>query len=82
MKQDLSAKDPLELGEDLIQRRVAVMLYRHDGRMRVYRSRNEKKARQCVREVDRHGGGSVMMWAGISVNDRTELLHVQGNLLQ
>ena len=56
------------------------MLYRHDGRMRVYRRRNERYARQCVREVDRHGGGGVMMWAGISVNDRTELVHVQGNL--
>ncbi|XP_046573290.1 uncharacterized protein LOC124281311 [Haliotis rubra] len=48
--------------------------------MRIYRRRNERYARQCVREVDRHGGEGVMMWAGISVNDRTELVHVQGNL--
>lgn len=56
------------------------LLYRHDGRMRVYRRRNERYARQCVREVDRHGGGGVMMWGGISMNGRTQLVHVQGNL--
>ena len=45
------------------------LLYRHDGRMRVYRCRDKRYARQCVREVERHGGGSIMMWAGISVNE-------------
>lgn len=56
------------------------LLYRHDGRMRVYRRRNERYAQHCIQGVDRYGGGSVMMWAAISVDGRTDLVHVQGNL--
>ena len=56
------------------------LLRRHDGRCRVYRRRNERFAANCVREVDRFGGGSVMMWAAISYTGRTNSVHVQGNL--
>ena len=55
-------------------------LYHHDGRQRVYRRRNERYIRPCVLEKDRHGGGSVMVWAAISVAGRTDLVRVQGNL--
>ena len=34
----------------------------------------------CVREVDRFGGGSVMVWGGISFNSRTQLIIFNGNL--
>lgn len=56
------------------------LLFRHDGRIRVYRRRGERYAQRCIRQVDRFGGGSVMMWAAISWNRRTPLVHVQGNL--
>ena len=56
------------------------LLQRHDGRQRVYRRRNERFANNCVAEVDRFGGGSVMMWGAISYTGRSELVLVQGNL--
>jgi hypothetical protein len=34
----------------------------------------------CVQEVDSFGGGSVMMWAAISNDRKTDLVHVPGNL--
>ena len=37
-----------------------------DRRARVWRMRNERFAEVCIAEHDRYGGGSVMMWAGIS----------------
>ncbi len=55
-------------------------LRRADGRERVYRRRGERYADACVRQVDRYGGGSVMVWGGISFNNRTELVIVDGNL--
>ena len=47
---------------------------------RVYRRRNERFSSSCVQEVDSYGGGSVMMWAAISNDSKTELVHVTGNL--
>ncbi len=51
-----------------------------DGRMRVYRRKNERFAQCCIRERDRFGGGSVMVWGGILGNAKTDLVIVQGNL--
>lgn len=56
------------------------LLQRADGRARVYRRRNERFAANCIQEVDRFGGGSVMMWAAISHTGKTNLVHVNGNL--
>lgn len=56
------------------------LLQRRDGRNRVYRRAQERYAPNCVRQVDRFGGGSVMVWAAISYINRTDLIHVQGNL--
>ena len=56
------------------------LLQRADGRARVYRKRNERFATNCIREVDRFGGGSVMMWAAISHTGRTDLVHINGTL--
>lgn len=56
------------------------LLKRNDGRARVYRRRGERYAANCVQEVDRFGGGSVMVWAGIRHDGRTALVHVAGTL--
>jgi len=51
-----------------------------DGRARVYRRRGERLSDACVQETDRFGGGSVMVWGGVSHNGCTELKIVAGNL--
>ena len=51
-----------------------------DGRYRVYRRRGERFTDQCVYESDRFGGGSVMVWAGICHDGRTQSKIVQGTL--
>jgi hypothetical protein len=55
-------------------------LTRCDGRVRVYRRPGERYTAANVQEVDRFGRGSVMVWAGISVDNRTELVVVPGRL--
>jgi hypothetical protein len=47
----------------------------------VYRRQNERFAANCIQEADRFGGGSVMMWGGISDTRRTELVHVSRTLM-
>uniref|UniRef100_A0AAZ3Q5W9 Transposase Tc1-like domain-containing protein n=1 Tax=Oncorhynchus tshawytscha TaxID=74940 RepID=A0AAZ3Q5W9_ONCTS len=47
-------------------------LTRVDGRIRVYRRRNERYTETCTLERDRFGdGGSIMVWGGVSYH-RTE----------
>ena len=41
---------------------------------------NERFASSCVKEVDSFGGASVMMWAAISNDLKTDLVHIPGNL--
>ena len=55
-------------------------LDRADGRERVWRRQGERYANCCVREADRWGGNSVMVWAGISFSHRTALVVIDGNL--
>ena len=45
-----------------------------DGSVREYRRKNERYAQCCVREQDRLGDGSVMVWGGIMGNDKTDLV--------
>lgn len=52
----------------------------NDGRVRVYRRRNERFADACVVQNNRFGGGSLMIWGGIQGNRKTDLVFVQGNL--
>ena len=50
-------------------------LTRGDGR------RNERYTEACTLERDRFGGGgSVMVWGGVSQHHRTELVVIAGNL--
>ena len=53
---------------------------KRNGRIQEYRRRNERFASPCVQEVESYGGGSVMMWAAISYDSKTELVHALGNL--
>lgn len=55
-------------------------LYTHDGRLRCYRRRGERYQDGCVVERVRQGGGSIMVWGGITWTDRTQLVLVDGNL--
>lgn len=52
----------------------------NDGRVRVWRRPGERYADNAVREVDRYGGGSVMVWGGFSRQDRTPLYVIRGSL--
>jgi len=51
-----------------------------DGRIRVWRRRGERFDPANVIECDNYGGGSVMIWGGISHQGKTELLTVQNRL--
>ena len=55
-------------------------LFRADGRRRLYRRRGKRFANACVFERDRYGGGSVMVWGGISHGVKSPLIVVPGNL--
>lgn len=47
-----------------------------DGRTRVWRRPGERFDPATIIERDRFGGGSVMVWAGITIESRTELVVV------
>ena len=56
-------------------------LTRGDGQIRVYRQMNEHYTEACTLERDRFGGGgSVVVWGGVSQHHRTELVVIAGNL--
>uniref|UniRef100_A0A8C7GVU7 Tc1-like transposase DDE domain-containing protein n=1 Tax=Oncorhynchus kisutch TaxID=8019 RepID=A0A8C7GVU7_ONCKI len=56
-------------------------LTRGDGRICVYRRRNERYTEACTLERDRcGGGGSIMVLGGVSQHPRTELVVIAGNL--
>ncbi len=47
--------------------------------MRLY-SHDERYVDACVRQSDRFGGGSVMVWGGIAYGRKTPLFVINGNL--
>ena len=55
-------------------------LSRADGRTCVRRRKNERFADCNIIERDPYGGGSVMVWAGISNNFKTDLVIINGTL--
>lgn len=52
-----------------------------DGRRRVWRRPGERYAQVCIDERLPFGGGSVMVWAGISAEARTELVFIENGSL-
>lgn len=57
------------------------MLYEHDGRAKVYRRPGERFMQACIEEKVAYGGGSVLVWAGISAESRTELVLIENGTL-
>ena len=55
-------------------------LFHADGRRRLYRHCGEQFADACFFKRDRNGGGSVMVWGGISHGVKSPLIVVPGNL--
>ncbi|KAJ4437598.1 hypothetical protein ANN_17743 [Periplaneta americana] len=53
---------------------------RCDGRLRVWGWPGERFSVKVVQEMDRFGGGSIMVWAGIMCNNRMDLLIVPQRL--
>ena len=51
-----------------------------DGRVKVWRRRGERFADCCINRVTAFGGGSVMVWGGISMTGKTRLVVIVGNL--
>ena len=51
-----------------------------DGRLRVYRRTGERARDNCVLETQQFGGGSILVWAGISMHTKTQIVRVNGNL--
>ena len=55
-----------------------ISLRGNDGRARVYRARGERFNENCVVEIEPFGGGSIMMFAGISMHTKTPIVRRQG----
>ena len=55
-------------------------LQKSDGRERIYRRLGERYSDNCVNERSHFGGGSVMVWGGISLHTKTDMMVVRGNL--
>lgn len=51
-------------------------LFANDRRTRVYRRSGERFAQCCITETVSFGGGSCMMWGGISYQAKTELVFI------
>ena len=56
------------------------LLYRADGRRRVYRRDGERFRDNCVDEVDRFRAGGLMVCAGIAYGHRTPMVFIDGSL--
>ena len=59
---------------------VRICLRHTDGRRRVWRGSNERYEDFAVQSISQAGGGSVMFWAGICSDGKTDLIQVNGNM--
>ena len=51
-----------------------------DIRARVYRHRGESNNANCLVEWDDLGGGSIMLWAGVSMFTKTQIVPIHENM--
>ena len=56
------------------------MLREVDGRRRVYRRTGERYLDACCERCEAYGGGSVMIWTGITARHKTNVVFVDGTL--
>ncbi len=59
---------------------VRICLKQIDGRRRVWRRTGEQHLEQCAEPKTAFGGGSIMLWAGISGQGKTDIVIINGNL--
>ena len=57
-----------------------LVLTSNDGRIKVWRRAGERFADCCTDRVTSFNGGSVMVWGGISLRGKTNLVIIEGNL--
>ena len=55
-------------------------LLQFDRRVKVWRRRGERHADYCTDRITYFGGGSVMVWGGVSLTGKTRLVIIGGNL--
>ena len=51
-----------------------------DGRVRMWRRRGERNLPPNLLQTVAYGGGSLMVWGGISLNNKTDLIFIRENL--
>ena len=51
-----------------------------DGRVRVWRRRGERNLPPNLLQTVAYGGGSLIVWGGIFLNNKTDLIFIRGNL--
>ena len=62
----------------LIVDETRISLRGNDGRARVYRARGKRFNENYVVETEPFGGGSIIMFAGISMHTKTPIVRLQG----
>lgn len=67
---------PEQWGSVLFTDESRVCLFGNDRRKRVYRRPGERYAQCCISEVVSFGGGSCMVWGGISLEIKSELVFI------
>ena len=56
------------------------LLFGTDGSVRVWRCRGERNLPPNLLQTVAYGGGSLMVWGGTSLNNKTDLIFIRGNL--
>ena len=51
-----------------------------DGRVRVWWHRGERNLPPNLLQTVAYGGGSLMVWGGISLNNKTDLIFIRENV--
>ncbi|GFU76257.1 transposable element Tcb2 transposase [Trichonephila clavipes] len=57
-----------------------ICLQHHDGRIRVWRHRGERRLNSCVMHRHTDPAPGIMVWGGIGYHSRTPLVHIAGTL--
>lgn len=69
-----------EWGQILFTDEKRFCVQENDCRSRIYQERVETLYDNCVIERDRHDGGSVMIWAYVSLHQKTKIVFINENL--